>query len=146
MQNYLQGQNPSNVMGGLAGSFMGQSYYPNYASLDTGLGVQASQVLNTGLQDYNRNYISAFNSNNEAQYNQYDRNFEQYLYGQAVEHGLYSTPGAMGGGSSGGIMSGIGMGAGAIGGLASGVAATGALGTGATAGIVGGIGAALAAF
>jgi hypothetical protein len=117
LQNYLQGNNPANVMGGLAGAFMGQNYYPNYAQLNTGLGVQAAQVLQSGLQPYNANVISAYNANNESMYNNYDRNFEQYLYNQAVQHGLYSMPSAGGGGGMGGQIGGAAIGAvGAIGG------------------------------
>jgi hypothetical protein len=118
LQNFLQGNNPANVMGGLAGAFMGQNYYPNYAQLNTGLGVQAAQVLQSGLQPYNANVISAYNANNESMYNNYDRNFEQYLYNQAVQHGLYSMPSAGGGGMGmGGQIGGAAIGAvGAIGG------------------------------
>lgn len=119
MQNYLQGNNPANVMGGIAQGFMGQNYYPAYSQLDTGLGVQAAQVLQSGLQPYNANVIGAYNANNEAQYNNYDRNFEQYLYNQAVQHGLYSMPSAGGGGAGiGGMLGGIGS---AVGGIAAAV-------------------------
>jgi hypothetical protein len=127
-QNYLQGRNPSEVMGQMAQSFMGQTYYPQTTYLDPSLGLQAAginqqgrssynQTLNTALQDYNRNYIGAFGANNEAQYNQYDRNFEQYLYGQAVQHGLYSMPQMGAGGAGGAGIAGSAIGAvGAIGG------------------------------
>jgi hypothetical protein len=148
LQNFLQGNNPANLMGQMAGTFMGQSYYPNYQQLNPSIGVQAAQVLNTGTQDYNRNYISAFDVNNKYQYESYDRNFEQYLYNQAVQHGLYSMPGGMGGGMGGmggligGIGSGIGGLLGGIGGMAGGAAgAAGGIG-----GAVAGIGAGLAAF
>lgn len=119
MQNYLQGRNLGDVMGQMAGTFMGQNYYPNYAQLNTGLGVQAAQVLQSGLQPYNANVISAYNANNESMYNNYDRNFEQYLYNQAVQHGLYSMPSAGGGGAGiGGMLGGIGS---AVGGIAAAV-------------------------
>ena len=157
LQNYLQGNNPANVMGQMAGTFMGQSYYPNYAQLNTGLGVQAAQVLQSGLQPYNANVIGATNANNEAMFNSYDRNFEQYLYNQAVQHGLYSMPGGAGGmGGMGGLIGGIGSGIGGllggIGGIGGGIggAAAGAAGAAGGAaglgGMLGGIGAGLAAF
>lgn len=156
-QNYLQGRNPLDVMGGFAGSFMSQNYYPQTTYLDPTLGLKAADIrqqgmssynstLNSALQDYNRNYISAFNSNNEAQYNNYDRNFEQFLFGEARRRGLFSMPGAMGGGMGGGLGGMLGMGASVLGAGASAAAGAGILGGGATAGIVGGIGAGLAAF
>ena len=131
-QNFLQGRNPSDIMGQMAGTFMGQNYYPQSTYLDPGMGLQAAniqqqgqssynQTLNTALQDYNRSYIGAFNANNEAQYNNYDRNFEQYLYNQAVQHGLYSMPSV--GGAGGGGMGIAGSAIGAVGAIGGGIIA-----------------------
>ena len=134
MQNYLQGRNPADMMGQMAGNFMGQTYYPQTTYLDPQLSMQAPQLeqqgrmsfnatqqqafasynstLNSATQAYNSNLIGATNANNEAQYNSYDRNFEQFLFNQAGAAGMYGQPGA---GTAGG---GMGVAGAAIGGVA----------------------------
>jgi hypothetical protein len=146
LQNWLQGRNPSDVMGGMAQSFMGQQYYPQNTYVDTGLGLQGAGIQQQGMSAYNATLNEALQAYNQNQLGAYDKRFDQYLYNQAVQHGLYSMPGAMGGGGGMGLMGMLGGGAGLLGGAMSGIAGAGVLGGGATAGIVGGIGAGLAAF
>ena len=134
MQNYLQGRNPADVMGQMAGSFMGQTYYPQSTYLDPGLAAQMgpqltqqaqsqfnateqqafssyNSTLNSALSNLNSSMIGATEANNAAQYNNYDRNFEQFLFNQAGAAGMFGQPTGGGGGA--------GVAGAAIGGVAS---------------------------
>jgi hypothetical protein len=159
-QNFLQGRNPTDVMGQMAGTYLGANYYPSQAYVDTGLGAQSmaaagsqaqqfNQIVQSGystfqnaLQNYNQNQISATEQNNVGLFNTYDRRAESWMYDEAVRRGLYSTPSVGGGGGMmggmGGILSGVG------GGIASGIGIA-AAGGGATAAIGGGAAAAISA-
>ena len=162
-QNFLQGRNPTDMMGQMAGTYLGASYYPSQAYVDTGLGAQAmsaagsqAQQFNStvqsgystfqnALQNYNQNQIGATNANNEATFGAYDRAAEYWQYDEAVRRGLYSTPSVGGGGGMGGMGGMMGAAGGAIGTGMMGLAASGIIGTGATAAGVGIAGAAAGA-
>ena len=122
-QNFLQGRNPTDMMGQMAGTFLGANYYPSQSYVDSGLGVSAMNVAASGqsafnqtvqqgystfqnaLQNYNQNQISATDINNQGLFNTYDRQAESWMYDEAVRRGLYSTPQL---GGTGGGMGGIG--------------------------------------
>jgi hypothetical protein len=110
---------------------------------------QYGQTSVTGQLGYNQNLIQAAEVNNAGQYNMYDKQFEQFLYDQAQQHGLYSMPSTGGAGAMGMVGSGIGalgsiggalLGGGGIGGgaAASGIAGTGIATAGASLGGIGG--------
>src|SRR5262245_26904987 len=120
MQNYLQGNNPANVMGGLSQAFMGQNYYPQNTYVDTGLGMQGITSTNTAMSNYNQTLNTSLQAYNENQMNRYQATFDQYLFDQAKQMGLFSQPSVGGGGGAMGI---AGSAIGAVGGIAGGLIA-----------------------
>ena len=131
-QNFLQGANPMTMMGqaGQAAG-MGASYYPN-PMIDAGLGGQgfgtatsgASSAFGTmqaGQTSLNQSLLSAFGMNTEAGFNTYDRSYEQYLEGLAIENGLFSQPQT--GSAAGGGMQIAGAAIGAVGAIGGGLLA-----------------------
>jgi hypothetical protein len=86
--------------------------------------------------------IGAATINNQSAFDRYSAQFDQFLYGQSVQQGLFSQPSVAGGGGMGGMMGGL------MGGIGSGISAgigAAALGAGATGAIGAGVGAAASA-
>lgn len=122
-------QNPGYNLGAGGTAFgQGISSIGQWNATDVG----AQEATNNAQGNYNSALIGATDVNNEAIFNEYDRQFEQFSYEQAVANGLYSTPST--GGSMSGMGSMIGAGIGAVGAIGGGLASAGAFGGAAAAG------------
>ena len=165
-QNFLNSKQPTDMWGALqaTSSYMPmaatfpQGSYPN-AALSTDVFGQlvgsrasynatAANAYGTYVGAQSANYgnyvqglVGAAGVNNQSAFDRYSAQFDQFLYGQSVQQGLYSQPSA-GGGGMGGMMGGL------MGGIGSGISAgigAAALGAGATGAIGAGVGAAASA-
>jgi hypothetical protein len=70
-------------------------------------------TIGTGNANYNNSLIGGLQGNNAAINQQYTNRWDQFMYQDAVAHGLYSTPST--GGGMGGMGSLLGAGIGAVG-------------------------------
>jgi hypothetical protein len=140
-QNFLSGRQPSEFWGQLMGA-------SKYGIWDAGAsGAAANQALNPtvapsvfgtvsqGLAQYNATAAGAYGSyiqgligaaqiNNQSAFDRYSAQFDQFLYKQSVQQGLFSQPQVSSGGGGAGIGGAIGGAAiGAVGAAAAGAAA-----------------------
>ena len=153
-QNYLQGRQPTDLWPALNAT---EAYNPNNAYVDQSLGAQAANTIANSQANYNQSYANIGNAYNEAliqstsvnnsgmiegakvnqagMQTQYQNQWDQYLYKQALSAGILTQPGVAGGGGAGAMgMIGQGLsGAGSLLGAASSAGLLGTVGTAATA-------------
>lgn len=166
-QNFLQGRQPTDMWGALgmaSGYQAAPAVYPQVlgqtasatdvfgqlAQSRSAYNATAANAYGTYVGAQSANYatytgglINAASVNNQSAFDRYSAQFDQFLYKQSVNQGLYSQPsmgggGGMGSGFMGAAMGGIGTG------LATGIGAA-AMGVGTTGAVTAGIGAAAGA-
>ena len=113
---FLASRAPSDMF---ASYGIAEGYQPVNVITPTGNYVDAGIPANLAATEaqsqaaYNDMLVRSYAANTDAQFGSYDRQWDRYLYGQAVSNGLYSPVSAGGGGGSGWLT-------GALGGAASG--------------------------
>jgi len=158
-QNFLNSKQPSDMWAQMkvADAYMPvNSMIPNATWMNSNVAPNVFGTVAGSQSSYNATAASAYGSytqgqigaaqvNNQSAFDAYNAQFDQFLYGQSVANGLYSTPQVGGGGMGGGMMGGIGSALGGVGAGLTGLAASGVIGAGATAAGVGVAGAAAGA-
>jgi hypothetical protein len=153
-QNFLNSKQPTDMWGALgmaSGYQQAPAVYPQVlgssaAATDVFGQIAASQanyntVSANAYGTYVNGLVGAAQVNNQSAFDRYSAQFDQFLYRQSVQQGLFSQPSVAGGGGSGFLGAAIG---GIGSGLATGIGAA-ALGAGATGAIGAGVGAAASA-
>lgn len=117
-RGFLSSRAPSDMF---ASYGIAEGYQPVNVITPTGTYVDPSIPANLATAEaqnqtnYNQALIGAYGANTSAQFGSYDRQWDRYLYGQAVANGLYSPVSSGGGGMSGQAIGGaIGTGVGTV--------------------------------